>query len=87
MTSPCRRFEKGKEGQWRAPSPSAYRYRNKILMPPELQKQCAEKRVLAQIICKLRKHGNLVEMDAPPNDNATSDAAPESGRNVRGKSE
>ena len=56
-------------------------------MPPELQKQCAEKLVLAQIICKLRKHGNLVEMDAPPNDNATSDAAPESGRNVRGKSE
>jgi hypothetical protein len=49
--------------------PSAYRYRSteKILMPPELQKQCAEKRVLAQII---RKHGNLVEMDAPPNDNA-----------------
>ena len=52
--------------------PSAYRYRSteKILMPPELQKQCAEKRVLAQIIRKLRKHGNLVEMDAPPNDNA-----------------
>ena len=36
-------------------------------MPPELQMQCAEKRVLAQII---RKHANLVEMDAPPNDNA-----------------
>jgi len=35
-----------------------------------LQKQCAEKRVLAQIIRKHRKHGNLVEMDVPPNDNA-----------------
>jgi hypothetical protein len=32
-----------------------------------LQKQCAEKRVLVQII---RKHGDLVETDAPPNDNA-----------------
>ena len=40
----------------------------KILMPPELQKQCAEERVLAQII-------------------GASDAAPESGRNVRGKTE
>ena len=50
------------------PSAFCYRSTEKILMPPELQKQCAEERVLAQII-------------------GASDAAPESGRNVRGKTE
>ena len=87
--------------------PSAYRYRSteKILMPPELQKQCAEERGSLRsfasmatwsrwtrrrtttpmcCVCCNRRHkgcgGRRGSIGA-------SDAAPESGRNVRGKSE
>jgi len=55
-------LRKGRRANGALPPPSAYRYRS--------TEQCAEKRVFAQIIRKLRKHSNLVEMDAPPNDNA-----------------
>jgi hypothetical protein len=44
----------------------------KLMLSWKLREECAEKRVLANIVSKLRKHGMLIDVYEPDNDTSSA---------------